>query len=106
MEIRKLLERIETITDEMESVGGEFDELKKRYHHLDARIRDLYAERKKLVKELDSLVCIKVSYTPNNYFSNASSEPTEKQLEEIEEFLRQASYKITEIRNKKNGPSV
>lgn len=46
-------------------------------------------------------VCVKVSYMPNNYFSNASSEPTEEQLEVIEEFLRQASHKITEMRNKK-----
>lgn len=51
-------------------------------------------------------VCVKISYTPNNYFSNASSEPTEEQLNAIEEFLHQASHRITEIRNKKNGPSV
>lgn len=46
-------------------------------------------------------VCVKISYTPNNYFSNASSEPTEEQLKAIEDLLRQASEKITEIRNKK-----
>lgn len=54
MEIEKILEKIEAITDELNGVEGEFKGLKQRYHHLDTRIGELYVERKKLVSELAS----------------------------------------------------
>lgn len=58
MNIYQLLERIEKITEELSSVEGEFEELKKRYSQLNTRCDGLYCERQKLVQELASL-CVK-----------------------------------------------
>lgn len=52
MNIYQLLERIEKITDELNSVEGEFEALKTRYHQIDARRRDLYCERKKACRRV------------------------------------------------------
>ena len=55
MTIKENLEKIGILTDDINSMGEEFEELKKKYHKLDACLRDLYVERKERIKELMTL---------------------------------------------------
>lgn len=51
-EIKDYLKKIEKISEDLDSLKVEFEDFRKRYNYLETRIRDLYIERQKLIKEL------------------------------------------------------
>ena len=55
MDIYKILDRIEKMTEELASVEGEFETLKNRCTQVVNRREGLYSERMKLVDELMEL---------------------------------------------------